>query len=94
MSGHNKEKQVMIVLIESYWEGYAQSLAWIFALGAAMSFAVWIESTAMQWVMAFFWMTTMIGWAIGENSTRKRTPEQAIAEIQAIIARRDEASRL
>lgn len=78
---------ITIVLIKSYWETYIQSIAWLVVLAVAMSFAVWIGSSAMQWVMAFFWLFTLIGWAAGQHKRISRTPEDAITEIQAMIER-------
>ncbi len=75
----------MIVLIKNYWETYIQSIAWLVVLAVAMSFAVWIGSSAMQWVMAFSWLFTLIGWVGGQHKRRSRTPEDAITEIQAMI---------
>ena len=75
---------ITIVLIKSYWETYIQSIAWLVVLAGAMSFAVWIDSSAMQWVMAFFWFFTLIGWAAGQRKRLSRTPEDAITEIQAM----------
>lgn len=84
-----KKRSVTIVLITNYWKGYLQSIAWMVVLGCGIAFAVWIESTAMQWAMAIVWFFSMIAWAVGESARMKRTPEQALIEIQKII---DDAS--
>ena len=78
-------KKITIILIKNYWEGWLQSCAWFSVLAVSMGFAVWLKSTAMQWVMAIIWLLAMIGWAIGETTSKRRTPEQAIAEIQALL---------
>ncbi len=84
----DQDKTITIVLIKNYWSGYLHSLAWIAALTAGIALAVWLQSTAMQWVMAVFWFMTLIGWAMGEKARKSRTPEDAITEIQALIAER------
>ncbi len=80
------EDRHTIVLIESYWEGYFQSIAWIAVLSASMGLAVWLESTAMQWVMAGFWLLSLIGWVSGR--AKRLPPDQAIARIEEIKAAR------
>ena len=80
-----KKEQITIVLIKNYWEGFFQSLAWIAVLTASIGLAVWLDSTAMQWVMALLWFLTLIGWAIGKSAKMRMTPEDAVSEIQKMI---------
>ena len=79
----SKERHT-IVLIESYWEGYFQSIAWLAVLAASMGLAVWMESTAMQWVIADLWFLSIIFWVFGTD--KRLTPDQAIARIEEIKA--------
>lgn len=83
-----KPEEVTIVLIKNYWSGYLQSVAWLAALAACIGLAVWLESTAMQWVMAIFWFLSVIGWAMGERARKRMTPEDALREINGIIESR------
>ena len=79
-----------IVLIENYWVGYFQSIAWLALLALAMGFGVWIESTAMQWVMTVFWMVSLIGTISGQ--AKRLTIDQAYARISEMKAEQDDAS--
>lgn len=79
-----EKTEVTIVLIKNYWTGYLQSLAWLAALVAVTAIGIWLESRAMQWMMAIFWMLSIIGWAHGERARLKRTPDEAIKEIQEL----------
>lgn len=79
------EQLVTIVLIKNYWEGYFQSLAWLVALIACIGFAVWVDSTAMQWVMGIFWMLSVISMAVSQQKKKRFTPNDAIAEIQQYV---------
>lgn len=87
MAASEKEEFVTIVLIKSYWEGFLQSVLWLAVLALSMAFAVWIGSSAMQWVMAIFWFVMMIGWAGGNFKKKRFTPEDAISEINKHMSR-------
>ena len=78
-------KTIKIVIIKNYWERWLQSCAWFFILAVSMSFAVWLKSTAMQWIMAIVWLLAMICWAVEETARKRITPEQAIAELQELL---------
>ncbi|MDX5592552.1 hypothetical protein [Pseudovibrio sp. SPO723] len=77
--------EMTLVLIKNYWDGLAQSAVWLLILAAFMSFAVWIGSSAMQWIMAFFWFVILVQWASGRRNVKRRTATQALKEIQKVI---------
>ena len=78
------EKIHTIVLIENYWGGYVQSIAWFAALAVFMWFAVYIGSSAMQWVMALAWLAACVSHFTGKALSSRKKPDDAIAEIQRI----------
>jgi hypothetical protein len=79
------EKTVVIILVKNGWERLVQQSAWFAVLVACMSFAVLVDSQAMQWAMGFIWLMTLISFVLEYNKRRRCTPEQAIAEIQRYI---------
>jgi hypothetical protein len=79
-----KEKQHVIVLIENYWEGFFQSVAWLLALAAATYFSVWIGSVAMQWVMALCVLMSIISVTNEQIQKRRFTVSDAIKRLNEI----------
>ena len=78
------KQEHVIVLIENYWEGYASSVAWFATLAACIAYAVWIESTAMQWIMGVFWFFACIGWNMQRREKIKMPLDEAIARLDEL----------
>jgi len=73
-----------IVIVENYWEGYLHSIAWFGALVAMIIFAVYIESSAMQWIMGIMWFLAMITWVVNLNKKIRMTLDEAAAKIEEL----------
>ena len=80
----SKKKSVTIVLIENYWEGYLHSIMWFASLAAMMAIAVYLQSSAMQWVMGILWTIALIGATAQRIEKIRMTPDEAIARIKEI----------
>lgn len=79
-----EKKEHMIVLVENYWEGYFQSIVWLLTLAAFMGYAVWIGSSAMQWIMGIFWFLMMVSITIDSVNKRRFTIEDARKRLDEI----------
>jgi cobalamin biosynthesis protein CobD/CbiB len=80
------KKQHTIVLIRNYWDVFWGSLLWLAVLVAMIGVGVYLESSAMQWVMVILWAISLVAEAYQRTEKSKMTLDDALAKLNELKA--------